>query len=112
MEAHDEFQERIRREQHIGVRLRLATERLDEAQRERIWAIVEAHQAGMSVRRIAAATGLGSSRIHQLLGSDEARDIPRWFNQQRRRDHSSPPDVPARLAEELAALRRCHEWLE
>src|SRR5690242_8312389 len=112
MEAHDEFQERIRREQHIAARLRLATERLDEAQRERIWAIVEAHQAGLSVRRIAAATGLSSSRIHQLLGSEEAREIPRWLSQQRRRGRPSPTGVPARLAAELAALRRCHEWLE
>ncbi len=40
METHDEFEERIRREQQVAARLRLATERLDEAQRERIWAIV------------------------------------------------------------------------
>src|SRR4051812_18710955 len=112
MQTNDEFGERIRREQQLAARLRLATERLDEAQRERIWAIVEAHQSGWSVRQIAAATGLSSSRVHQLLGSDEAREIPRWLSQQRRRDRSSQPDVPARLADELEALRRCHEWLE
>jgi len=112
METHDEFEERIRREQQVAARLRLATERLDEAQRERIWAIVEAHQSGLSVRQIAAATGLSSSRAHQLLGSDEAREIPRWLSQQRRRDRPSQPDVPARLAGELEALRRCREWLE
>src|SRR6516162_11239525 len=112
METHDEFQERVRREQQVVARLHLATERLDEAQRERIWAIVEAHQAGLSVRQIAIATGLSSSRVHQLLGSDEAREIPRWLSQQRRRGRPSQPDVPARLADELEALRRCHEWLE
>jgi hypothetical protein len=112
METHDELEERIRREQQVSARLRLATERLDEAQRERIWAIVEAHQSGLSVRQIAAATGLSSSRVHQLLGSDEAREIPRWLSQQRRQDHPSPPDIPARLAGELEALRRCREWLE
>jgi hypothetical protein len=112
METHDEFEERIRREQQVAARLRLATERLEEAQRERIWAIVEAHQSGLSVRQIAAAAGLSSSRVHQLLGSDEAREIPRWLSQQRRRDRPSQPDVPARLAGELEALRRCHEWLE
>ena len=112
METHDEFEERIRRERQVAARLRLATERLEEAQRERIWAIVEAHQAGLSVRQIAAATGLSSSRVHQLLGSDEAREIPRWLSQQRRRDRPSQPDVPARLAGELEALRRCREWLE
>src|SRR4051812_41395624 len=112
METHDEFQERIRREQQVAARLRLATERLDEAQRERIWAIVEAHQSGLFVRQIAAATGLSSSRVHQLLGSDEAREIPRWLSQQRGRDRPSQPDVPARLAGELEAFRRCREWLE
>src|SRR3982751_4172231 len=112
METHDEFEERIRREQQFAARLRLATGRLEDAQRERIWALVEAHQAGLSVRQIAAATGLSSSRVHQLLGSDEAREIPRWLNEQRRRNRPSQPDVPARLAGELEALRRCHEWLE
>jgi hypothetical protein len=112
METHDEFEERIRREQQVAARLRLATERLEEAQRERIWAIVETHQSGLSVRQIAAATGLSSSRVHQLLGSDEAREIPRWLSQQRRRDRPGQPDVQAHLAGELEALRRCHEWLE
>src|SRR5947207_13906904 len=84
MEAHDEFDERIRRERQFAARLHLATERLEEAQRERVWAIVEAHQSGLSVRQIAAATGLSSSRVHQLLGSDEAREIPRWLSEQRR----------------------------
>ena len=42
------------------------------------------------------------NRLHRIL---------RWC-QQRRRGRSSQPDVPARLADELEALRRCHEWLE
>src|SRR3954447_15611516 len=112
MENLDEFGERIRRNQQVATRLRLATERLEDAQRERIWAIVEAHQEGLSVRQIAAATGLSSSRVHQLLGSDEAREIPRWLSQRRGRDRPSQPDVRARLAGELEALRRCREWLE
>src|SRR5689334_13349738 len=110
MEIHDEVHTRIRRDQRFAGRLRLATERLEEARGERIWAIVEAHQSGLSVRQIAAATGLSSSRVHQLLGSDEAREIPRWLNPQRRRDHPSQTEVQARLAGELEALRRCREW--
>ncbi len=112
MKTHDEFGERIRHEQQVAARLRLATERLEGAQRERIWAIVEAHQSGLSVRKIAAATGLSSSRVHQLLASDEAREIPRWLSQQRRRDRPSQTEVQARLAGEVEALRRCREWLE
>jgi len=114
METHDEFRERVQREQRLTARLRLATARLEEAQRERIWAVVEAHQSGLSIRQIAAATGLSSSRVHQLLGSDEARAIPRWLSQ-RRDQEAAPsqgrPDLRARLAGELDALRRCCEWL-
>ena len=88
METHDELKERVRREQWLAARLPLATERLEGAQQERIWAIVETHQSGLSIRQIASATGLSPSRVHQLLGSDEAREIPRWLSQQRGRDHS------------------------
>src|SRR3954463_15650613 len=119
METPDEIDQRIRRERLFGARLRLATQRREEAQRERIWAIVEAHQAGLSVRQIAAATGVSSSRVHQLLGSDEARAIPRWLSEQRRRnrpdrsrqetDRSSLHAIQGLLAGELEALRRCRE---
>jgi hypothetical protein len=115
METNDQFRERIQREQRLTARLRLATERLEEAQRERIWAVVEAHQSGLSIRQIAAATGLSSSRVHQLLGSDEAREIPRWLSQRRGQEVDPSPgrsDLQARLAGEMGALRRCREWLE
>jgi hypothetical protein len=68
----------------------------------------------LSIRQIAAATGLSSSRVHQLLGSEEAREIPRWPSQ--RRDEAAPSrghrDLRARLAGELDTLRRCRAWLE
>ena len=106
METNEEFHERIRREQRFAARLHLATGRLEEAQRERVWAIVEAHQAGLSVRQVAAATGLSSSRVHQLLGSDEAREIPRWLSQRRGQEAAASPvhsDFQGRLASELDA---------
>ncbi len=115
MEKNDEFRERTWREQRLAARLRLATERLEEAQRERMWTEVESHQSGLSIRQIVAATGLSSSRVHQLLGSDESREIPRWLSQ--RRDQKAArskghPDLQARLAGEMDAPRRCREWLE
>jgi hypothetical protein len=114
METNDEFRERIRREGQIAARLRLATDRLEEAQQERIWAVVDAHQTGLSIRQIAAATGLSPSRVHQLLGAEEAREIPRWLSQRRARDAApseGQADFQARLAAEMTALRQCREWL-
>jgi AraC-like DNA-binding protein len=115
METNDELRERIRRKQRLAARLRLATVRLEEAQRERIWTVVEAHESGLSIRQIAATMGLSSSRVHQLLGSEESREIPRWRSQ-RRDQEAAPsqgqPDLQAILAGEMNTLRRCREWLE
>src|SRR3954471_12214158 len=114
METHDEFRQRIQREQRLAPRLRLATERLEEAQQERVWAVVEAHQAGLSIRQIAAATGLSRSRVHQLLGSDEAKEVPRWLSQRRGQatvSSEGQADFQARLAAETIALRQCRDWL-
>ena len=83
MGTYKELKQRVRREQQLVARLRLATTRLAGADRERIWAIVAAHEAGLSIRKIAAATGLSSSRVHQLLQSKESRKIPVWLSQLR-----------------------------
>ena len=94
METNDEVRERIRREQRLAARLCPATERLEAAQRERIWAVAESHQSGLSIRQIAAATGLSLSRVHQLLGSDESREIPRWLSQRRDQKAAAPKAAP------------------
>ena len=98
METREALRQRVRREQHLTARLRLATTRLVEAEQERLWAIVAAHHAGLSIRQIAAATGLSRSRIHQLLQDNEAREIPTWLSHLRGRVHDS--DSP-RAAESL-----------
>src|SRR5437867_7498006 len=114
MKTSDEFREQVRREGQLTDRLRLATDRLEEAQQERTWAVVEAHQAGLSIRQIAAATGLSRSRVHQLLGSDEAKEIPRWLSRRRGQatvPSEGQPDFQGRLAAETTALRQCRDWL-
>ena len=96
----------------------LRTERLEGAQRERIWAITEAHESGLSVRQIASATGLSSSR-DPTLGSDEAREIPGDNCQQRRPNRPDEPRQEAAPSQGLPDLltrwqssSRCREWLE
>src|SRR2546430_4008637 len=79
MDTREERRQRFQREQQTIKRLRMATTRLREAEQERIWAIVAASDAGLSIRQIATATGLSRSRIHQLLQEPAAREIPAWL---------------------------------
>ena len=123
METREAFRRRVRYEQQLAARLHLATTRLAEAEQERIWAIVAAHQAGLSIRQIAAATGLSRSRIHQLLQDAEAREIPTWLSLLRAHDRpdaseqdAAPPPAHARMqargAAEVEVCRWCLDWLE
>ena len=123
METPEALQQRVRREQQLLTRLRLAMTRLADAERERVWAIVAAKETGLSIRQIARATGVSPTRIHQLLQADEAREIPGWLSQLQ--DYSlapvrdpegdprelSPPGR-TRLADEAEVLRWCIAWLE
>jgi transcriptional regulator with XRE-family HTH domain len=119
METPEALQQRVRRDQQWHARLRLATMRLADAERERIWAIVAAKEAGLSIRQIARATGLSPTRIHQLLQADEAREIPVWLSQlqDHRLAHVGEPIAPqlpgqTYLADEVEVLRWCLVWLE
>ena len=121
----EDARQRLQREQELMARLRTANVRFSDAQTERIWAIVSAHQAGLSIRRIAGATGLSSSRIHQLLNAPEAKEIPVWLSNcdnraevtlQRKRLNSlsrkprSDPACREKLRRCDAALIGCSDW--
>src|SRR5512135_1702677 len=76
METHDELKERVRCEQHSPPAC--ASPWSD-------WKGLRGSGSGpssrlisrsLSIHQIASTTGLSSSRVHQLLGSDEAREIP------------------------------------
>jgi hypothetical protein len=101
-------------------RLRLAITRLADAERERIWAIVAAKEAGLSIRQIARAIDVSPTRIHQLL---QAHEIPVWLRQlqDHRLAHGVEPSgetIPPQrsgqthLADEVEVLRWCLAWLE
>jgi len=123
METPEALQQRVRREQQMIARLRLAMTRLADAERERIWAMVAAKEAGLSIRQIARATGVSPTRVHQLLQRDEAREIPVWLSQlsdprpahpaAAEADLPAPPPLgPSHLTDEVEVLRWCIEWLE
>ncbi len=119
----EDVRQRLQREQELIARLRTADVHFSDAQTERIWAIVSAHQAGLSIRKIAGVTGLSSSRIHQLLNAPEAQGIPVWLSQLRQSRGGSAPKneaegpeletkIGSRLPREVEALRRCIDWLQ
>lgn len=105
--------------QRLIERLVLATTRVDDAKREQIWSISAAHSAGLSIRQISSATGLSSSRVHQLLHTDEAHSIPDWLNKLDEGSHQvniseskTNTEFQQKLAGEAEVLRWCVEWLE
>ncbi len=53
MKTLEELKQRVQREKQLAARLQLANARLEAAQQERIWAIVAANEAGLSIRQIA-----------------------------------------------------------
>src|SRR5215469_17860924 len=85
----EELRERVQLERQLIAWLKTENFRFTDAQVERIWAIVSAHQAGLSIRKIAGATGLSSSRIHQLLNAPEGKEIPVWLSQLRQSSRGS-----------------------
>src|SRR5580693_5305215 len=76
METLEALRERVRRERQLVDRLAAATVHFADAQIEQAWAISSTHQSGLSIRRIAAVTNLSASRVHQVLKSAEATDMP------------------------------------
>jgi hypothetical protein len=114
---HGDLRQRLQRELELIARLRTANVRFIDAQTERIWAIVSAHQAGLSIRKIADVTGLSSSRIHQLLNAPEAKEIPAWLSQLRQstggfapKNEAERPELESKI--QVEALRRCIDWLQ
>jgi hypothetical protein len=119
----EELRQRVQLEPRLIARLKTANIHFSDAQVERIWAIVSAHQVGLSIRRIAGATGLSSSRIHQLLNAAEGKEIPVWLSQLRQSSRGSgrkkkaerpklETEIRSGLAREVEVLPRCTDWLQ
>jgi hypothetical protein len=58
-----------RRERRVLTRVSRAVWRLEQAGRERTWALVSARAEGISIRTLATAIGLSPSRVHQLVAA-------------------------------------------
>jgi hypothetical protein len=113
VDAPEQWRERFQREQHVRYSLRVAAERLDSAEEERVVNVAAAHQAGLSVRQIAAAVRLSPARVHQLLHEPVSAAAVRATTM--RWDSAATQTAAgsgAPLAGIAALVRECTEWLD
>jgi hypothetical protein len=113
VDAPEQWRERLQREQHVRHSLRTAADRLESAGQERVATIAAAHQAGLSVRQIAAAVQLSPARVHQLLHAPVSAaavraTTMRWDSSATQAGAGSR--VP--LAGIAALVRECTDWLD
>src|SRR6266511_2790604 len=109
----EQWRERLQREQQVRHSPRVAADRLESAEQERVANIAAAQQAGLSVRQIAAAVRLSPARVHQLLHAPVSAvavcaTAMRWDSSATQAGANS--GVP--LAGIAALVRECTEWLD
>jgi hypothetical protein len=67
------------RQRRVLLRVSRAAWRLEQAERERSWALASARAEGISIRTLASAAGLSPARVHQITGAaDMTSWVPRW----------------------------------
>jgi hypothetical protein len=114
-----------RRERRVLARVFRAAWRLDQAERERTWALVSARAEGISIRTLAAAIGLSPSRVHQLVAGADLDSVTAALGELRAAGWPAPEDPDSdedtdldgrdhladRLSDEVDWLRQCAGWL-
>src|SRR5260370_39464027 len=64
-----------RRERRVLARISRAAWRLDQAERERSWALASARAEGISIRTLASAAGLSPARVHQITAAADMDEL-------------------------------------
>ena len=64
-----------RRGHRVLLRVSRAAWRLEQAERERSWALASARAEGVSIRTLAAAARLSSSRMHQIVAAVDLDEL-------------------------------------
>ena len=114
-----------RRERRVLARVSRAAWRLEQAERERVWALASARAEGVSIRTLATAARLSSTRVHQLVAAVELDVVDRALGELRAAGWPAPEDpdssedteldgralIADRLGDEVGWLRRCAGWL-
>ncbi len=114
-----------RRERRVLTRVSRAVWRLEQAGRERTWALVSARAEGISIRTLATAIGLSPSRVHQLVAAADLDALDAALGELRAAGWPAPEDpdsgedtelggrdtIAGRLSDEVSWLRQCADWL-
>jgi hypothetical protein len=115
------------RRRRVLDRVTRAAWRLEQAERERVWALVSAKAEGVSIRQIAQAAGLSPSRVHQVVVGTDVDALDDALGALRRVGWPAPEDpdtadddgelsgradVAGRLEDEVRWIRQCADWLE
>ena len=64
-----------RRERRVLQRVSRAAWRLEQAERERAWALASDRAEGVSIRTLAAAAGLSPARVHQITADADLDEL-------------------------------------
>jgi hypothetical protein len=110
-----------RRERRVLLRVSRAAWRLEQAGRERSWALASARAEGVSIRALAAAVGLSSSRVHQIVAAAGLGELDAALGELRAAGWPAPEDpgggddaeldgrdtIADRLVDEAGWLRQC-----
>ena len=114
-----------RRERRVLARVSRAAWRLEQAGRERTWALVSARAEGISIRTLATAAGLSPSRVYQLVAAADLDALDAALGELRAAGWPAPEDpdseedaelggrdsIAYRLCDEVSWLRQCADWL-
>ncbi|MER6625395.1 hypothetical protein [Streptomyces sp. NPDC000931] len=117
---------KFRRERRVLARVRRAAWRLEQAERERAWALAAARGEKVSVRKVAEAAGLSPTRVHQLTKGTDLDTLDAALGQLRAAGWPAPEDpdgsddeelsgrtgIAERLHDEVGWLRQCADWLD
>ena len=113
------------RERRVLARVSRAAWRLEQAERERTWALVSARAEGISIRTLATAVGLSPSRVHQLVADADLDALDAALGELRAAGWPAPEDpdsgedteldgrdtIADRLSDEVGWLRQCVDWV-
>ncbi len=94
-----------RRERRVLARVSRAAWRLDQAERERTWALVSARAEGISIRALAAAAGLSPSRVHQLVAAADLDALDAALGELRAAGWPAPADPDSDEDADLARVQ-------